>query len=82
MSLFKRTPDVKQAANADLLALIYATKASWDHAKETAQAVYESQVDTELVERTKLQEQKYLYLYNLARQRHVHGTLTDGVIQN
>ena len=74
--------DVLRKLGFGILALIYATKASWDHAKETAQAVYESQVDTELVERTKLQEQKYLYLYNLARQRHVHGTLNDGVIQN
>ncbi|MBM6754711.1 MULTISPECIES: YaaL family protein [Lactobacillaceae] len=82
MALFTRHHHIKQETDQDLLQLIYATKASWDHAKETARAVYESQVDTELVERTKLQEQKYLYLYDKARQRHLHGQLNDGVIQN
>ena len=82
MGLFTWQPQAKHGADQDLLQVIYATKASWDHAKETARAVYESQVDTELVERTKLQEQKYLYLYSIARQRHLHGRLNDGVIQN
>lgn len=80
MSLFKHQPKVKKGADQELLDLIYSTKASWDHARETAQAVYEGNVDTELVERTKLQEQKYLYLYELARQRQLHGHLNAGVI--
>ncbi len=82
MSIFKRRPKVKAHADQDLLDLIYQTKGSWDHARETARAVYESQVDTELVDRTKLQEQKYLYLYELARKRQLHGQLNEGVIQH
>lgn len=71
---------VQQERDQRLLDLIYETKASWDHAKETERAVYEANASTELRDRTHLQEQKYLYLYKLARQFKVHGHLNDGVI--
>lgn len=71
---------VKKMGNYRLMELIYATKASWDHARETEQAVYEGQVNSELYYRTKLQEKKYLYLYDKARKRGAHGQLNLGVI--
>lgn len=71
---------VEQERNQRLLDLIYDTKASWDHAKETERAVYEANVSTELRDRAHLQEQKYLYLYKLARQFKLHGRLNKGVI--
>ena len=78
---FKRQQhQVEQEGNQRLLNLIYQTKASWDHAKETEQAVYESHVNNELKERTKLQERKYLYLYERARKRGLHGKTNAGVI--
>lgn len=64
-----------------LLNLVYETKASWDHAKETEEAVYEANASSELHYRTRIQEQKYLYLYQLARQYKVRGELNKGVIQ-
>lgn len=77
----KRQPDqVKAFGDQRLLDLLYQTKASWNQAKETAQAVYESNVSNELAERTKLQECKYLYLYERARRRGLHGQLNAGVI--
>lgn len=72
---------MEKIGNRNLLQLIYATKHSWDHAKETEKAVYESNVNTELADRTKLQEKKYLYLYKKARARKLHGYLNDLVIQ-
>lgn len=81
--LFKSDPHrMLKIGNHNLMQLIYATKASWNHAKETERAVYESHVDSELSERTKLQECKYMYLYKKARQRKAHGHLNDGVIQH
>lgn len=80
---FKRrnTHEVEELGNEALLALIYEVKGSWDHAKETERAVYEGHVDNELYSRTKLQEQKYLYLYNKARHNRLHGYLNDSVIK-
>ncbi|MDD6454202.1 MAG: YaaL family protein [Lactobacillus sp.] len=72
---------VEELGNQNLLELIYNVKDSWDHAKETEHAVYEGQVDNELYSRTKLQEQKYLYLYGKARRSHLHGYLNDSVIK-
>ncbi len=72
---------VEELGNQNLLELIYNVKDSWDHAKETEHAVYEGQVDNELYSRTKLQEQKYLYLYGKARCSHLHGYLNDSVIK-
>ena len=72
---------VEELGNQNLLELIYNVKDSWDHAKETEHAVYEGQVDNELYSRTKLQEQKYLYLYSKARRSHLHGYLNDSVIK-
>lgn len=72
---------VEELGNQKLLELIYNVKDSWDHAKETEHAVYEGQVDNELYSRTKLQEQKYLYLYTKARCNHLHGYLNDSVIK-
>lgn len=72
---------VEELGNQNLLELIYNVKDSWDHAKETEHAVYEGQVDNELYSRTKLQEQKYLYLYGKARRSHLHGYLNDRVIK-
>lgn len=72
---------VEELGNQNLLELIYNVKDSWDHAKETEHAVYEGQVDNELYSRTKLQEQKYLYLYGKARRSHLHGYLNDSVIR-
>lgn len=66
--------------NQRLLETIYETKASWDHAKETERAVYEANVSSELQDRAHIQEQKYLYLYRLARKYKVHGRLNQGVI--
>lgn len=63
-----------------MLDTIYDTKASWDHARETQRAVYEANVSSELRDRAKIQEQKYLYLYNIARRYKVHGKLNKGVI--
>ncbi|WP_251547490.1 YaaL family protein [Limosilactobacillus caecicola] len=81
--LFKSDPHrMLKIGNQNLMQLIYATKASWDQARETERAVYESHVDSELSERTKLQECKYMYLYQKARRRHAHGHLNDGVIQH
>lgn len=68
--------------NRNLMRLIYAVKDSWNQAKETERAVYESDVDSELSDRTKLQECKYMYLYEKARKRQAHGHLNDGVIQH
>lgn len=83
MGLFKQDPHlIHKVESQRLLDLIYATKASWDHAKETERAVYESHVDSELTERTKLQECKYMYLYKKARELKLHGQLNDGVIQH
>ncbi len=73
---------VEELGNQNLLELIYNVKDSWDHAKETEHAVYEGQVDNELYSRTKLQEQKYLYLYGKARRSHLHGYLNDSVIKH
>lgn len=79
--LFKRQQNrVEQARNQHLLNTIYDTKASWDHARETQRAVYEANVSSELHDRARIQEQKYLYLYNIARQYKVHGRLNKGVI--
>lgn len=80
--MFFRKPryQVKEAGDQRLLDLLYQTKASWDQAKETERAVYDSTVSNELTERTKLQERKYLYLYERARQRGLHGHLNAGVI--
>lgn len=72
---------VEELGDQNLLELIYNVKDSWDHAKETEHAVYEGQVDNELYSRTKLQEQKYLYLYGKARRSHLHGYLNDSVIK-
>ena len=72
---------VEELGNQNLLELIYNVNDSWDHAKETEHAVYEGQVDNELYSRTKLQEQKYLYLYGKARRSHLHGYLNDSVIK-
>lgn len=71
---------VEQMRNQHLLETIYETKASWDHAKETERAVYEANVSSELQDRAHIQEQKYLYLYRLARKYKVHGRLNQGVI--
>lgn len=80
---FKTDPHrMKKIGDRNLLRLIYAVKDSWDQAQETERAVYESHVDSELSDRTKLQECKYMYLYKKARQRNVHGQLNDSVIQH
>lgn len=73
--------EVKQERDQRLLDLIYETKDSWDHARETERAVYEANASTELHYRSCLQEQKYLYLYRLARKFKVHGELNQGVIE-
>ncbi|WP_373842099.1 YaaL family protein [Limosilactobacillus sp.] len=79
--LFKHTKHaVERERNEHLLATIYSVKASWDHARETERAVYEANINTELHDRAHLQEQKYLYLYRLARKYHVHGQLNQGVV--
>ncbi|KRM60443.1 hypothetical protein FC26_GL000531 [Paucilactobacillus vaccinostercus DSM 20634] len=75
----KRARKVKETYDQQLLDLIYAVKADWDHAKETQLAVYESDVNTELVMQTKLQEQKFLYLFREARRRQVHGQLERNI---
>ena len=81
--LFKRKKNyVEQERNQRLLDVIYDTKASWDHAQETQRAVYEANVSNELRDRTKIQEQKFLYLYKLARKYKVHGKLNMGVISH
>lgn len=71
---------VKKMGNYQLMELIYQTKASWDQARETEQAVYEGKANSELYYRTKLQEKKYMYLYDKARRRGAHGQLNQGVI--
>ncbi|KIS03268.1 YaaL family protein [Paucilactobacillus wasatchensis] len=76
----KQTGKLKERYDQQLLQLIYATKASWDHAKETEIAVYESDTNNELEMATKLQEMKYLYLYREARRRQVHGQMQPNVI--
>ena len=78
---FKRpTKEVERERNQRLLEAGYSTKASWDHARETERAVYEANVNSELHYRSRIQEQKFLYLYKIARKFKVHGTLNDGVI--
>lgn len=72
--------EVEQMRNQRLLDAIYDTKASWDHARETERAVYEANISSELQDRAHIQEQKYLYLYRIARQYKVHGELNQGVI--
>lgn len=72
--------EVENARNQRLLDTIYDVKASWDHAKETERAVYEANVSSELQDRAHLQEQKYLYLYRIARKYKIHGKLNHGVI--
>lgn len=80
--LFRRQSkhEVEKKRNQRLLATIYETKASWDHARETERAVYEANVSSELHDRSHLQEQKYLYLYRIARRYHVHGQLNHGIV--
>lgn len=79
--LFRRpSREVEQQRNQRLLEAVYATKASWDHARETERAVYEANVNSELHYRSRIQEQKFLYLYKIARKFKVHGTLNHGVI--
>lgn len=80
--LFRRQPkhEVEKKRNQRLLATIYETKASCDQARETARAVYEANVSSELQDRAHLQEQKYLYLYRIARRYHVHGQLNQGIV--
>lgn len=78
----RRKNEVEQERNQRLLDTIYDTKASWDHAQETQRAVYEANVSSELRDRTKIQEQKYLYLYKIARKYRVHGRLNKGVISH
>lgn len=81
--LFKRPKNqVERERNQRLLDTIYDTKASWDHAQETQLAVYEANINSELHYRTRIQEQKYLYLYRLAQKYHVHGRLNKGVISH
>ncbi|WP_076460807.1 YaaL family protein [Limosilactobacillus caccae] len=78
---FKRSAEqLKRDRNQRLLDAVYSTKASWDHARETERAVYEANVNSELHYRTRIQEQKFLYLYKLARKFKVHGKLNHGVI--
>lgn len=78
---FKRpTKEVERERNQRLLEAVYSAKASWDHARETERAVYEANVNSELHYRSRIQEQKFLYLYKIARKFKVHGTLNDGVI--
>ncbi|MCH3922137.1 YaaL family protein [Limosilactobacillus sp.] len=79
--LFKHPKhEIEKQRDQHLLSTIYAVKGSWDHAKETERAVYEANVSSELHDRAHMQEQKYLYLYRLARKYHVHGQLNQGVI--
>ena len=80
--LFRRQPkhEVEKKRNQRLLTTIYETKASWDHARETERAVYEANVSSELQDRSHLQEQKYLYLYRIARRYHVQGQLNHGIV--
>lgn len=75
----KRAQKIKEAYDQQLLDLIYDVKADWDHARETQLAVYESDVDNELVMQTKLQEQKFLFLFREARRRQVHGQLERNI---
>lgn len=75
----KRSQKIKEQFDQQLLDLIYDVKADWDHARETQLAVYESDISNELVMQTKLQEQKYLYLFREARRRRVHGQLQRNV---
>ena len=78
---FKRpTKEVERERNQRLLEAVDSTKASWDHARETERAVYEANVNSELHYRSRIQEQKFLYLYKIARKFKVHGKLNDGVI--
>ncbi|MRH08806.1 DUF2508 family protein [Lactobacillus reuteri] len=78
---FKRpTKEVERERNQRLLEAVYSTKASWDQARETERAVYEANVNSELHYRSRIQEQKFLYLYKIARKFKVHGKLNDGVI--
>lgn len=78
---FKRpTKEVERERNQRLLEAVYSMKASWDHARETERAVYEANVNSELHYRSRIQEQKFLYLYKIARKFKVHGKLNDGVI--
>ena len=78
---FKRpTKEVERERNQRLLEAVYSTKASWDHERDTERAVYEANVNSELHYRSRIQEQKFLYLYKIARKFKVHGKLNDGVI--
>ncbi len=78
---FKRpTKEVERERNQRLLEAVYSTKASLYHARETERAVYEANVNSELHYRSRIQEQKFLYLYKIARKFKVHGKLNDGVI--
>ena len=72
--------EVEHQRNERLLDAVYSTKASWDHARETERAVYEANVNSELHYRSRIQEQKFLYSYKIARKFKVHGTLNQGVI--
>lgn len=78
---FNRSAEqIKLERNQRLLEAVYSTQASWNHARETERAVYEANVNSELHYRTRIQEQKFLYLYKIARKFKVHGTLNHGVI--
>lgn len=78
--MFGKGPgNIKKRYDERLLDAIDEVKKDWEHAKETQEAVYESNVNSELTSRTKLQEQKYLFLYREARRRKVHGRIQASV---
>ena len=49
----------------------------WDHARQTEEAVYDS--DDELTAETKLARAKYEFLYREAKLRKVHGRMQSSV---
>ncbi|GLB47161.1 hypothetical protein WR164_11400 [Philodulcilactobacillus myokoensis] len=66
-----RNNQLKTKYDQFLLDSINAAKLNWNHASETAKAIYE--VDDETIAEVELAKQKYLFLYQEARIRNVHN---------
>jgi len=67
----KHLVQLKTLYDDQLLVTIDDAKSSWDHAKQTEEAIADA--DNEMTANTALARQTYLFLYREARRRHVRS---------
>ena len=67
----RQLPRLKAAYDDQLLTAIDRAKDSWDHAKQTEEAIADA--DNQVTANTALTRQTYLFLYREARRRQVKG---------